>query len=193
MNLLELQIWTYSGLLWTSRYQNLQLQKTRWVLGWSPNGCLIVRIQSIEAAGATSVTDQPEAKLMNYNSLTLYHLSVKFPSKEMETDKSEETEKKKRKLLCFTVKSVKEKKERTHTIAEVKSWFLLPSAPKCGFIKGNEKIMMLLEKVKPEIVAFRETIITVSGCSGYQNVNGFGPLWPPSVTAGFLLDSAPHP
>ncbi|XP_056869375.1 proteasome activator complex subunit 2 isoform X1 [Takifugu flavidus] len=34
--------------------------------------------------------------------------------------------------------------------------------PKCGFIKGNEKIMMLLEKVKPEIAAFRETIITVS-------------------------------
>lgn len=87
----------------------------------------------------------------------------------METDKSEETEKKKRKLLCFTVKFVKKrKKERTHTIAEEKSWFLLPSAPKCGFIKGNEKIMMLLEKVKPEIAAFRETIITVSGCSGYQ-------------------------
>uniref|UniRef100_H3CTG1 Proteasome activator complex subunit 2 n=1 Tax=Tetraodon nigroviridis TaxID=99883 RepID=H3CTG1_TETNG len=34
--------------------------------------------------------------------------------------------------------------------------------PKCGFIKGNEKIMVLLEKVKPEIVAFREAIITVS-------------------------------
>ncbi|XP_004081238.1 proteasome activator complex subunit 2 [Oryzias latipes] len=35
-------------------------------------------------------------------------------------------------------------------------------APKCGFIKGNEKIMTLLERVKPEIVALRETIITVS-------------------------------
>ncbi|XP_042372819.1 proteasome activator complex subunit 2-like [Plectropomus leopardus] len=35
-------------------------------------------------------------------------------------------------------------------------------APKCGFIKGNEKIMSLLEKVKPEIVAIRETMITVS-------------------------------
>ncbi|XP_034023609.1 proteasome activator complex subunit 2 isoform X2 [Thalassophryne amazonica] len=35
-------------------------------------------------------------------------------------------------------------------------------APKCGFIKGNEKIMEVLEKVKPEIVALRETIITVS-------------------------------
>lgn len=34
--------------------------------------------------------------------------------------------------------------------------------PKCGFIKGNEKITMLLEKVKPEIVDLRETIITVS-------------------------------
>lgn len=39
---------------------------------------------------------------------------------------------------------------------------LCSSAPKCGFIKGNEKIMMVLERVKPEIVAFRETIITVS-------------------------------
>lgn len=35
-------------------------------------------------------------------------------------------------------------------------------APKCGFIKGNEKIQVLLERVKPEIVAFRETIIAVS-------------------------------
>ncbi|KAA8580525.1 hypothetical protein FQN60_013483 [Etheostoma spectabile] len=51
---------------------------------------------------------------------------------EMETDKNEDDEKKKKK------------------------------APKCGFIKGNEKIMMLLERVKPEIVAFREAIITVS-------------------------------
>lgn len=35
-------------------------------------------------------------------------------------------------------------------------------APKCGFIKGNEKIMTVLERVKPEIVALRETIVTVS-------------------------------
>lgn len=52
---------------------------------------------------------------------------------EMETDKNEEEEKKKKK-----------------------------KPPKCGFIKGNEKIMMVLERVKPEIVALRETIITVS-------------------------------
>lgn len=45
------------------------------------------------------------------------------------------------------------------------------SAPKCGFIKGNEKIMMLLEKVKPEIVAFRENIITVSRPSDRQNTS----------------------
>ncbi|XP_071369085.1 proteasome activator complex subunit 2 [Centroberyx affinis] len=51
---------------------------------------------------------------------------------EMETDKNEDDEKKKKK------------------------------APKCGFIKGNEKIMKLLDRVKPEIVALRETIITVS-------------------------------
>ncbi|KAF6719991.1 Proteasome activator complex subunit 2 [Oryzias melastigma] len=51
---------------------------------------------------------------------------------EMETDKDEDSEKKKKK------------------------------APKCGFIKGNEKIMTLLERVKPEIVALRETIIIVS-------------------------------
>ncbi|KAM8823810.1 proteasome activator complex subunit 2 isoform 2-T2 [Spinachia spinachia] len=51
---------------------------------------------------------------------------------EMETDKSCDDEKKKKK------------------------------APKCGYIEGNEKILVLLEKVKPEIVALRETIITVS-------------------------------
>lgn len=34
--------------------------------------------------------------------------------------------------------------------------------PKCGFIKSNEKIVLLLEQVKPEIVAFRENIIVVS-------------------------------
>ncbi|XP_030612743.1 proteasome activator complex subunit 2 [Archocentrus centrarchus] len=51
---------------------------------------------------------------------------------EMETDKNEDDEKKKKK------------------------------PPKCGFIKGNEKIMMVLDRVKPEIVALRETIITVS-------------------------------
>ncbi|KAL6097486.1 psme2 [Pungitius sinensis] len=51
---------------------------------------------------------------------------------EMETDKSSDEEKKKKK------------------------------APKCGYIEGNQKILVLLEKVKPEIVALRETIITVS-------------------------------
>uniref|UniRef100_A0AAZ3QSA7 Proteasome activator complex subunit 2 n=1 Tax=Oncorhynchus tshawytscha TaxID=74940 RepID=A0AAZ3QSA7_ONCTS len=51
---------------------------------------------------------------------------------EMETDKNDDDEKKKKK------------------------------APKCGFIKGNEKIVKLLDRVKPEILALRETIITVS-------------------------------
>ena len=35
-------------------------------------------------------------------------------------------------------------------------------APKCGFIKSNEKIIVLLDRLKPEIVFLRETIITVS-------------------------------
>jgi len=35
-------------------------------------------------------------------------------------------------------------------------------APKCGFIKGNENIVKLLDRVKPEIAALRETIINVS-------------------------------
>ncbi|MED6238148.1 hypothetical protein ATANTOWER_010476 [Ataeniobius toweri] len=52
---------------------------------------------------------------------------------EMETDKNEEEEKKKKK-----------------------------KAPKCGFLKGNEKIILLLERVKPEIVGLRETILVVS-------------------------------
>ncbi|KAM9337440.1 proteasome activator complex subunit 2 [Symphorus nematophorus] len=51
---------------------------------------------------------------------------------EMETDKNEDDEKKKKK------------------------------APKCGYIKGNEKIMMLLDRVKPEIVALREAIIVAT-------------------------------
>ncbi|XP_041670667.1 proteasome activator complex subunit 2 [Cheilinus undulatus] len=51
---------------------------------------------------------------------------------EMETDKNEDDEKKKKK------------------------------PPKCGFIKGNEKIQALLDRVKPEIVALRETIVVVS-------------------------------
>nr|XP_019965251.1 PREDICTED: proteasome activator complex subunit 2 [Paralichthys olivaceus] len=50
---------------------------------------------------------------------------------EMETDKNEEGEKKKKAL-------------------------------KSGFIKGNEKIVLALDKVKPEIVAFREILTTVS-------------------------------
>jgi len=52
---------------------------------------------------------------------------------EMETDKSEDEKKKTKK-----------------------------KAPQCVYIEGNEKIMALLVKVKPEIVALRETIITVS-------------------------------
>ncbi|XP_062860088.1 proteasome activator complex subunit 2 [Trichomycterus rosablanca] len=34
--------------------------------------------------------------------------------------------------------------------------------PKCGFIKGNEKIMKLLDVVNPEIFQLKETCITVS-------------------------------
>ncbi|KAG9332101.1 hypothetical protein JZ751_015877 [Albula glossodonta] len=52
--------------------------------------------------------------------------------KEMETDKDDEEEKKKKK------------------------------PPKCGFIKGNENIVKLLDRVKPEIRALKETCIMVS-------------------------------
>ncbi|XP_064819033.1 proteasome activator complex subunit 2-like [Oncorhynchus masou masou] len=51
---------------------------------------------------------------------------------EMETDKNDDEKKKKKK------------------------------APSCGLIKGNEKIVKLLDRVKPEILSLRETIITVS-------------------------------
>ncbi|XP_061876689.1 proteasome activator complex subunit 2 [Entelurus aequoreus] len=34
--------------------------------------------------------------------------------------------------------------------------------PKCGFIKTNEKIVALVERLKPEIVSLRETIIAVT-------------------------------
>lgn len=53
---------------------------------------------------------------------------------EMETDKPEGDEKKKKKKI----------------------------PPKCGFIVANEKITKLLELVKPEIYAFRETMINAS-------------------------------
>ncbi|KAM8731310.1 proteasome activator complex subunit 2 [Acanthopagrus schlegelii] len=76
----------------------------------------------------------------NITDLTLLQAPLDIPipdppspeDEEMETDKNEDDEKKKKK------------------------------APKCGFIKGNEKILALLQRVKPEICAFRETIITVT-------------------------------
>lgn len=78
------------------------------------------------------------------------------------------------------------------SVCEKNAGFCSP-APKCGFIKGNEKIMVLLEKVKPEIVAFRETIITVSRRSQHATPTASPPPSPPSLPAGFLLDPAPHP
>ncbi|KAI5102889.1 proteasome activator complex subunit 2, partial [Silurus meridionalis] len=59
---------------------------------------------------------------------------------EMETDKNDEEEKKKKPFLFFIPKK----------------------GPVCGFIKGNEKIMKLLDVVKPEITGLKETCITVS-------------------------------
>lgn len=90
----------------------------------------------------------------------------------METDKNEDEEKKKKKgkvFLCSHSQRWQEacgvwtpfmwcKKEKKKAL----QFLFFPSAPKCGFIKGNEKIMLLLERVKPEIVALRETIIVVS-------------------------------
>lgn len=76
----------------------------------------------------------------------------------METDKNED-EKKKKKGRVVVVEA-----DRYCLWVGGKGYsctFCL-SAPKCGFIKGNEKIMLLLERVKPEIVALRETIIIVS-------------------------------
>ncbi|XP_045558761.1 proteasome activator complex subunit 2 isoform X1 [Salmo salar] len=62
---------------------------------------------------------------------------------EMETDKNDDKKKKKKEnqLVLFP---------------------LCLSAPSCGLIKGNEKIVKLLDRVKPEILSLRETIITVS-------------------------------
>lgn len=54
---------------------------------------------------------------------------------------------------------------RLHTVdvtVKIIIMIISPPAPKCGFLKGNEKIMVLLERVKPEIVALRETITVVS-------------------------------
>ncbi|TKS87430.1 Proteasome activator complex subunit 2 [Collichthys lucidus] len=77
---------------------------------------------------------------LNISDMSSLHAPLDIPipdppspeEEEMETDKNEEDEKKKKK------------------------------APKCGYIKGNEKITALLEKVKPEIVALRESINVIS-------------------------------
>uniref|UniRef100_A0A673D087 Proteasome activator complex subunit 2 n=1 Tax=Sphaeramia orbicularis TaxID=375764 RepID=A0A673D087_9TELE len=68
---------------------------------------------------------------------------------EMETDKNEDDEKKKKK------------------------------PPKCGFLKSNEKILLLIERVKPEIVDLRETIINLSSWINFlipkiEDGNDFG-------------------
>lgn len=110
-------------------------------------------------------------------------------SQEMETDKNEDDEKKKKKgEVSFFFKY------KVHDSKNQKISPLCPSAPKCGFIKGNEKVMLLLERVKPEIVALRETIIAVS-----RPRDGFPRCQPfrrsklsVSVAAGLLLDPAPH-
>lgn len=44
----------------------------------------------------------------------------------------------------------------------ISSTIFYSTAPKCGFIKGNENIIKLLDVVKPEITSLKETIITVS-------------------------------
>lgn len=79
-------------------------------------------------------------ELLNIKDMSSLHAPLDIPipdppapeDEEMETDKNEDEEKKKKK------------------------------APKCGFIKGNEKILVLLNMIKPEIADFRETIVTVS-------------------------------
>lgn len=77
---------------------------------------------------------------LNIKDLSSLHASLDIPipdppapeDEEMETDKNEDEEKKKKK------------------------------APKCGFIKGNEKILALLDVIKPEIADFRETVVTIT-------------------------------
>lgn len=69
---------------------------------------------------------------------------------------------------------------------------LCPTAPKCGFIKGNEKISQLLDRVKPEIVALRETIVVVSEPPTARRFRLSVCLNPSAPPAGVLLDSAPY-
>lgn len=75
----------------------------------------------------------------------------------METDKDDDEKKKKKGKSSFWRKSIDQK-----ILNWLEGFLFLCSAPKCGFIKSNEKILVLLEQVKPEIVAFREAIIVVS-------------------------------
>lgn len=70
----------------------------------------------------------------------------------------------------------------------------LVSAPKCGFIKGNERIVKLLDIVKPEIMALKETCITVSGQNELINkLSAFSQKYSSDrfillFFSGFLLD-----
>ncbi|XP_055784855.1 proteasome activator complex subunit 2-like isoform X2 [Salvelinus fontinalis] len=93
----------------------------------------VLKIKSVNAVKVEnfrqSLYKQAEDLFSNYIPLKITQLDNLL--KEMETDKNDDDEKKKK-------------------------------APKCGFIKGNEKIVKLLDRVKPEILALRETIITVS-------------------------------
>lgn len=61
------------------------------------------------------------------------------------------------------------------------------SAPKCGFIKGNERIVKLLDIVKPEIMALKETCITVSWSKLTHKFAAFFPDVPYSSDSFILL------
>lgn len=180
MNRLVSQIWTPSRLPWTSRYQILRLQKTRWDPRWSSastNDSEMLKIKPVQAAGATSVRwsnpnglvdQQCQTDGLNTSSLTIYPLLHMLNSTHRKWRQIKMKKQRRRNvssfLLLFSLFKIS-----TKICKEIPDFS--SSAPKCGFIKGNEKIMMLLEKVKPEIVAFRETIITVSHRSGCQNTS----------------------
>uniref|UniRef100_H2ZUH9 Proteasome activator complex subunit 2 n=1 Tax=Latimeria chalumnae TaxID=7897 RepID=H2ZUH9_LATCH len=84
---------------------------------------------------------------MNLTDLSTIHAELDIPipdppkkddeeNSKMETDKDED----------------KEKKKGTSAL----------KTPKCGFIKGNEKVVALLNQVKPEVRALKETCIMVN-------------------------------
>lgn len=141
------QTWAYCRRRWTSPSQTLHPLRRRWEQHNSQTGKLQL------AKTLTGVSFYPQQQLN-------YIIFITF-NRIWRRTRMTTTTRRKRVKFNF-VAHLLVRKCWTDLFWFFFFLFLFASAPKCGFIKSNEKIMLLLEQVKPEIVAFRETIIVVS-------------------------------